>query len=101
MDRLPHMRREGKSGRIPMAAGRGPDYDSCMKLHGSVEDNLNAAVRSARRLRGHPVHADTLSYWDALLHHARRERSAAYKQENHVIGRLIIDLETEIAERSA
>jgi hypothetical protein len=71
-----------------------------MKVHGSIESNLTAAVRSARRLRGHPVHADTLEYWDELLHHARRERVSGYPQEGHVLGRLIIDLETEIAERS-
>lgn len=71
-----------------------------MKLHGSVAGNLTAAVRSVRRLRGHPVHADTLVYWDALLHHARSERPSGYPQERHVVGRLIIDLETEIAERS-
>lgn len=71
-----------------------------MKLHGSVIGNLTAAVRSVRRLRGHPVHADTLGYWDELLRYARRDRPAAYPQERHVVGRLIIDLETEIAERS-
>ena len=71
-----------------------------MKLHGSVEGNLTAAVRSVRRLRGHPVHADTLGYWDELLHHARGERPSGYPRERHVVGRLIIDLETEIAERS-
>ena len=71
-----------------------------MKLHGSVEGNLTAAVRSARRLRGHSVHAETLGYWDELLHHARGERPSGYPQERHVVGRLIIDLETEIADRS-
>lgn len=70
-----------------------------MKLHGSVVGNLTAAVRSVRRLRGHPVHADTLGYWDELLLHARRDRPAGYPQERHVVGRLIIDLESEIAER--
>ena len=71
-----------------------------MKLHGSVAGNLTAAVRSVRRLRGHRVHADTLGYWDELLHHARLERPSSYPQERRVVGRLIIDLETEIAERS-
>ena len=71
-----------------------------MMLHGSVAGNLTAAVRSARRLRGHPVHVDTLVYWEALLHHARGERPSGYPQERRVVGRLIIDLETEIAERS-
>jgi hypothetical protein len=71
-----------------------------MKLHGSLEDNLTAAVRSAKRLRGHHVHPDTLGYWGELLHYARRERTSRYAQEGHVLGRLIIDLEAEIAERS-
>lgn len=71
-----------------------------MKLHGSVVGNLTAAIRSVRRLRGHCVHADTLEYWDELLRYARRDRPSGYPQERHVVGRLIIDLETEIAERS-
>ena len=71
-----------------------------MKLHGSIVGNLTAAVRSVRRLRGHPVHGDTLGYWDELLRHARGERPSGYPQERHVVGRRIIDLETEIAERS-
>jgi len=71
-----------------------------MKLHGNLESNLSAAVRSARRLRGHPVHLDTLSYWGELIRHARSERPPGYPQEGHVLGRLIMDLETEIAERS-
>ena len=71
-----------------------------MKLHGSLEDNLTAAIRSARHLRGHPVHADTLAYWNELLHHTRRERTPGYAQEGHVLGRLILDLETEIEERA-
>ena len=70
-----------------------------MKLHGSITGNLTAAVRSVRRLRGRPVHADTLVYWDELLRHARRDRPAGYPQERHVVGRLIIDLEAAIAER--
>ena len=70
-----------------------------MKLHGSVAGNLTAAVRSVRRLRGHPVHADTLGYWEELLLHARRERPIGYPPERHAVERLIIDLETEIAER--
>lgn len=70
-----------------------------MKLHGSIEDNLVAAVRSARRLRDHPVHADTLKHWTDLLHHARREL-ASETPERDAIEPLIVDLETEIAGRS-
>jgi hypothetical protein len=34
-----------------------------MELHGSIMNNLTSAVQSARRLSGHPVHADTLGHW--------------------------------------
>jgi hypothetical protein len=44
-----------------------------MELHGSLTENLNAALESMCRLRGHPVYADTLDYWDKLLAHARRQ----------------------------
>jgi hypothetical protein len=44
-----------------------------MKLHGTLADNLNAAVRSAERLRGHPVHADTMNFWLELLSLARAQ----------------------------
>jgi riboflavin synthase alpha subunit len=52
-----------------------------MQLHGTVQTNLEAAVRSARRLRGHPVHGDTLAYWTDLLHQARRKLISASPNE--------------------
>jgi hypothetical protein len=70
-----------------------------MKLHGSLEDNLSAAVRSAHRLRGHPVHSDTLQYWRDLLHHARRETAAKPTDDHHVTNKLMAALESELAER--
>lgn len=42
-----------------------------MELHGSLSENLNGALRSMRRLRGHPVHQDTIDYWYSLIAHAR------------------------------
>ena len=72
---------------------------SPMKLHGSIEDNLAAAVRSARRLREHPVHADTLTYWEDLLHHARREMASG-AAERAAIEPLIAELEGLIADRA-
>ena len=42
-----------------------------VELHGSLADNLKAAVRSAERLRGHPIHADTMNFWLELLSQAR------------------------------
>jgi hypothetical protein len=70
-----------------------------MELHGSVEGNLTAAIRSARRLRGHPVHADTLNHWTDLLHEARRELGTG-SESTQGIEQLIADLESELADRT-
>lgn len=71
-----------------------------MELHGTLEVNLGAAIRSARRLRGHPVHPDTISHWTDLLHQARRELGAGAGPSAEVVKQLLIDLETELAERT-
>jgi hypothetical protein len=63
-----------------------------MELHGSLANNLTSAVQSARRLRGHPVHADTIRHWTDLLHHARRALSGGSGEPIHA---LIIELEKE------
>jgi hypothetical protein len=68
-----------------------------MDLHGSTTSNLASAVQSARRLRGHPVHADTLAYWTELLRHARKELAGGSTEP---LEHLIVELETEIAYRS-
>jgi molybdate-binding protein len=70
-----------------------------MKLHGSIRENLAAAVRSARRLRGQLVHADTLKHWNDLLHHARAELASG-TGDRQLIEPLVAELETEIAGRS-
>ena len=69
-----------------------------MELHGSIEDNLVAAVRSARRFRVHPVHADTLNHWGDLLQHARRALESGSGDERSIEA-LVVELETEIAAR--
>jgi len=69
-----------------------------MELHGTIANNLTSAVQSARRLRHHPVHADTLGHWADLLDHARRELSAG---SNEPIQALILELENEMADRTA
>ena len=69
-----------------------------MDLHGSIANNLTSALRSARRLRGHPVHADTLDHWTDLLHHARRDLTGGSSEP---ILALILELEQEMAERTA
>ena len=72
-----------------------------MELHGSIETNLAAAVRSARRLRGHPIHADTLQHWTDLLHQARRLLSADPANDADTLKQLVADLETELAGHSS
>lgn len=70
-----------------------------MEIHGSIHSNLVAAVSSARRLRTHPVHADTLQYWGDLLHHARRELAADGYNEGHSLQQLVLELEEQLADR--
>ena len=68
-----------------------------MELHGTTAANLTSAVQSARRLRGHPVHADTLGHWKEVLEHARRELANGAAEPTQA---LILDLENELAERA-
>ena len=64
-----------------------------MELHGSIEDNLRSAVRSAERLRGHPVHADTLDFWRGLLAHARAEKRNSGGEGSEPMEHLIAELQ--------
>ena len=72
-----------------------------MELHGSMIDNLNNALASARRLRGHPVYQDTLSYWRDLVQEARRLRQDPACTQSEEIGAAIASLEGELAERNS
>lgn len=63
-----------------------------MLIEGSIRANLIAAVASARRLRGHPVHRDTINHWRQLLDYARK--AAAHPGER--LGDLMAELETEL-----
>ena len=62
-----------------------------MDLYGSTETNIAAAVRSARRLRGHPIHSDTLRYWTGLLHEARRQMASASARGTGALAQLVAD----------
>jgi hypothetical protein len=64
-----------------------------MKLEGSVRSNILAAIASARRLRGRPVHADTVRHWSKVLEHAR-------ETTGEPLGELVGELEAQLAERS-
>jgi hypothetical protein len=67
-----------------------------VKIHGTLLNNLAAAVQSARRLRGHPVHQDTIRHWAELVHHARRRLAGGSTEP---ILPLLLDLEKELADR--
>ena len=71
-----------------------------MQLHGSTEANLIAAVRSANRMRGHRVHADTVKFWRDLILHARRELSSSAAFPSDALSRLVAELELEIVQQS-
>lgn len=77
-----------------------PVWQLSMELHGTTEANLVAAVRSARRLRGHPVHADTVKHWTDLLHQARQQLAAGDADAPDALRQLIADLETELVDHS-
>ena len=68
-----------------------------MIIHGSIADNLTAAIRSARRLRGRPVHQDTIRFWRDLLAKARAEKPESGEAEATSVEQLAGQLEAEIA----
>jgi hypothetical protein len=67
-----------------------------MKLHGSTEGNLSAALISARRLQGVPVHHDTLRYWSNLVQHADEELLACAALPSQPLTRLVAELRSEL-----
>lgn len=70
-----------------------------MRLHGSIKGNLIAALRSSRRLRGLPVHADTLQHWTDILQHAGRELSSGVAIPREPVKQLVAELKIELASR--
>jgi len=68
-----------------------------MLLHGSLDANLLAALGSMQRLRGHPVHADTLAHWRELVAHARRSLNEV--DDSETLQKLIAQLDGELADR--
>jgi len=71
-----------------------------MEFHGSIINNLDNALASARRLRGHPVYQDTLIYWRNLVQEARRLRQDPSCAQMEALGTAIAKLESELADRS-
>ena len=71
-----------------------------MDIHGSLANNLQAAIASARRYKGHPVHAETITFWSELLQHARILKAEG-NVEASTIDPLVAELDAAIAERRA
>lgn len=69
-----------------------------MQISGSVHANLRAALQCARRLRGAPVHPDTLDHWNRLLDFAK---AGACSEGSYTTHELISDLQREVAARGA
>jgi hypothetical protein len=70
-----------------------------MKLHGSTEGNLIAALRSSRRLRGVAVHADTLQHWTDVLKHAVHELASGLAMNREPVKELVAELKVELTSR--
>ena len=64
-----------------------------MRIEGSVRSNLIAAVASARRWRGRPVHKDTVDHWHRLLDYGRL---VARQPCGEALSDLVTELEAEM-----
>lgn len=71
-----------------------------MELSGTLPENLNAAITSARRLRGSAVHRDTLAFWQDLLAFARARLQRGINDAGEVT-RLTDELAGELSLRAA
>jgi hypothetical protein len=71
-----------------------------MKLHGSTEGNLIAALRSLRRMRGQTVHADTVQHWTDLLKYADHELSSGQAMPREPVKQLAAELRVELKSRA-
>ena len=56
-----------------------------------------AAIASARRWRGQPVHRDTIDHWRRVLDYGRR---ASAQQPGEMLGDLVAELEAELGHLS-
>ena len=68
-----------------------------MKLHGTIRQNLQGAVESSRRLKGQPIHRDTLAFWADLISEARARRSAGEGVDDQEVEQAIAELEAVLA----
>ncbi len=74
------------------------DGSGRLRIEGSVRSNLLAAIASAKRWRGRPVHKDTIEHWRKLLDHSR---AASRQPFGEPVVDLIAELESELAQTKA
>ena len=67
-----------------------------MDFEGTLASNLQAAITSAERLRGRPVHRDTLEFWRELLAFSRSRKRMADESRAEVEG-LVAELQLLVA----
>ena len=70
-----------------------------MKLNAAIAEELGAAICSAERLRGSPVHGDTLQFWRDLLGQARAAKRNLAADQAAIIEPLIGHLQCQLAAR--
>jgi hypothetical protein len=70
-----------------------------MKLTGSLESNLQAAILGVRRHRGQSVYPETMSFWNELVAYAWRYVGSASTPDTKIVTHLVQELEREIAAR--
>lgn len=66
-----------------------------MRIEGSVRSNLLAAVASAKRWRGQPVHKDTVDHWKRLLEYGRL---VSHQPLGEAVSDVLSELEAEIGQ---
>ena len=71
-----------------------------MKLHGSLQANLEGALLSATRFRGRVVYPDTIAHWSDLLAQAWWEIGRTTGPATSILTQLAKDLDAELAARS-
>ena len=70
--------------------------NSAVELHGSLVENLRAAVQSSKRLQGRPVYPETLQFWVELLEMARDRQQETSLFDGRTVAALVAQLEIEI-----
>jgi len=70
-----------------------------MEFDGTIEKNVISALRSAKRLRGRSVHADTIEHWKCILERAQSDLACDSSSDHETMRQLVSDLEAELASR--